>query len=59
MGRTYRFNKKDGPGKRKHKAKASRQKKKRNLGRRIASRDYDISEDRFERFTNHGKPSKS
>ena len=56
MGRTFKFNKKDGRYSGKPKAKAKRQKKKTDLNRRFDSVDYDMGEASFERFTRNGKP---
>lgn len=58
MGRTFRFNKKDGRRRGKSESKSSRNKRKRDLSRGLKERDYDVSEDRFERFSSHGKPRK-
>jgi hypothetical protein len=60
MGRTYRFNKKDGWGGRKRKKTSKRRAKKQlDLGKNRDSEDYDIGEQLFERFSRHGKPRKS
>jgi hypothetical protein len=59
MGRTHRFNKKDGRGSNKPRTKSSRKKKKRDLGRGIRSQDYDMGGERFERFHSNGKSRKS
>ena len=59
MGRTYRFNKKDGRGSNKPRTKSTRKKKKRDLGRDIRAQDYDMGGERFERFYSNGKPRKS
>ena len=58
MGRTFRFNKKDGSYGGKPKSKSGRSKKKTDLKRGYANVDYDMSEASFERFTRNGKPRK-
>jgi|TARA_A100000172_G_scaffold72743_1_gene54000 hypothetical protein len=58
MGRTYRFNKKDGRGS-KPKNKPARAKKMGDFKGNERKPNYDDVEQSFERFANHGKPRKS
>tara|TARA_R110002051_G_scaffold11808_5_gene42561 strand:+ start:634 stop:810 length:177 start_codon:yes stop_codon:yes gene_type:complete len=57
MGRTYRFNKKDGRGSKPRK-NSSRSKKKEELAGNKRETNYDVVEQAFERFSPHGKPRK-
>ena len=57
MGRTYRFNKKDGRGSR-PKNKPTRAKKIKDFKGNEQRVHYDSVESSFERFTKHGKPRK-